>query len=402
MHQRNNNANTTTTFVSPSRPGSIQHIDTGGARLIAFSSPSSRSSSLSTTEVDHRYVPHSFIESDVTFESCLIFFKIISLFLQYILLYKSEKWVGPYSTPTDTFIHWRYIDRYVVVILIIFCLSLQQKFYFLRIFINIIALIYSFWTYSWKYVFLFTYPLVCSLLVNQDQQQQQVSISSNNLPEHLCTTNACDLRYETDFFRIEFNQRIRHILFSSFLSSYYICIVPLVFCDTHYIRLDIILLLQYGFILFLSLILIYTSHYLPLKLLTIFHRNGKHLGSWQCLTTSNTLLIPAWDEKNQIVYEPNSVVKHKRHIYRSSSSTVAEPGNMCHTRFAFLFSRPLVFPLILCSLQIILLMMQIISILFDQRWFVLLSQMIIFLFNTYTLRLTTRDIYLLYLVYYRE
>jgi hypothetical protein len=405
MHQRNNNPNTTATFFSSSRSSGVQQSETVGARLVAFCSKSSRSS-ISTNVIEHRYVPHPPMESDLTFESCLVFVKIISLFLQYLLLYKSEKWVGPYSISTDSFIHWRHIDRYVVGILIIFCLSLQEKLYFLRVLINIIALIYSFWIYSWKYVLVFTYPLICSLLVNQntksDQQQQQINISSNTLPGHWCSSSAYDLRYETDCLRIEFNQRIRHILFSSFLSFYYICIVPLAFCDTYYIRLDVILLLQYGFILFLSLVMIYTSHYLPLDLLTVFHRNGKHLGSWQCLPNHNNLpLISSWDEKNSIPYEPNSIVKYKRHVYRSTncSTTISEPGNTCHTRFAILFSRPFVFPLILSSLQILLLIIQIIFLLIDQRWFVLLSQMILFIFNTYTIRHTTRDMYLLYLVY---
>jgi hypothetical protein len=408
MHQRNNNANTATTLLPSSRSSSAQQYDTNNARLVAFCSGSS-----STNEIEHLYVPRPPIESDFIFDSCLIFFKIISLFLQYVLIYKSEKWIGPYYSPADSFVHWHHIDRYIVGILIIFCLSLPEKLFFLRIFINIIAFIYSFWMYSWKYVLVFTYPLVCSLLVyhdqnsksHQSQQEPQTLISSNTLPGHWCSTNAYDLRYETDCLRSEFNQRIRHILFSSFLSFYYICIVPLAFCDTHYIRLDIILLLQHGFIIFLSLILIYTSHYLPLELLTVFHRNGQHLGSWQCLTNNNNLpIIPSWDEKHPIAYEPNSTVKHKRHIYRSSSSssTVAEPGNMYHTRFAILFSRPFVFPFILCSLQVILLIFQIIFLLIDQRWFSVLSQMTLFVFNTYTIRHTTRDMYLLYLVYYCE
>jgi hypothetical protein len=406
MHQRNHNTNTNTTYISSSRSLGIQQNDTPSARLVAFCSKSSGYSSSSTNDIEHRYVPRPSLETDFIFETCLVFFKIISLFLQYLLLYKSEKWVGPYSTSTDSFIHWRHIDRYLVGILICFCLSLQEKFYFLRVLINIIALIYSLWIYSWKYVLVFTYPLVCSLLVHQDQEsksQQTISLSSNTLPGHWCSTNACDLRDETDYLRIEFNQRIRHILFSSFLSFYYICIVPLAFCDTYYIRLDVILLLQYGLILFLSLIMIYTSHYLPLDLLTVFHRNGKHLGSWQCLPNNNNIpIIPSWDERNTMPYEPNTIIKYKRHIYRSSncSTTIAEPGNSRHIRFGILFSRPFVFPLILCSIQMILLIIQITFLLIDQRWFVLLSQMILFIFNTYTLRHTTRDMYLLYLVYY--
>jgi hypothetical protein len=78
---------------------------------------------------------------------------------------------------------------------------------------------------------------------------------------------------------------------------------------------------------------------------------------------------------------------------------VAEPGNMYHTRFAILFSGPFVFPFILCSLQVILLIFQLIFLLIDQRWFAVLSQMTLFVFNTYTIRHTTRDMYLLYLVY---
>lgn len=410
MHQRNNNINILATASSSTRPGAFQQSDIVHARLVTFYSTPSGSSPMTTNEIQHRYVPRPFIESDFMFESCLVFFKVIALFLQHVLIYKSEKWLGPISTPNDSFIHWNHIDRYVIIILIIFCLSLQEKLYVLQAIINVVALIYSYWFYSWKYVLLFAYPLVCALLMNQDHNvkispQRQKLISSNNLPAHWCSTNACDLRFETDCLHIELQYRIRHILFSSFLSTYYICIVPIAFCNTYYIRLDLSPLLQYGSILFLSLIMIYISHYLPLELLTVFHRNGKHLGSWQCLAKSNNaVMIPSWDEKSESSYPANSVIKHKQHIYRSTnlSSTVAEPGNIYHTRFSILFSRPLFFPLILCSLQFILLTIQIILVFIDRRWFVLLSQMILFIFNTYTLHHTIRDMYLLYLVYCRE
>ena len=408
MHQRNNNNNPNVTSpyssTTTTNPDSISSTETMGARLIVFSSKYSNT----TNTVQHHYVPYPPIESDFVFESTLIVFKIVSLFLQYILLYKSEKWAGPSNISADSFIHWRHIDRYVIGILIIFCVSLQDKLYHLRVLINTIALTYSFWIYSWKYVLVFTYPLICSLLIDQnsksDQQQTMIN-TSNSLPEHRCSLNACDLRLETDCLRFEFNHRIRHILFSSFLSFYYICIVPLAFCDTYYIRLDVILLLQYGVILFLSLMMIYSSHYLPLHLLTVFHRNGKHLGSWQCLINHAYLpMIAFWDEKSSQSYELNSIVKYKRNVYRSSScsTTVCEPGNSGHTRFAMLFNRPFIFPLILCSLQILLLMMQLLLLFYDQRWFVLLSQMILFIFNTYTIHHTTRDMYLLYLVYSGE
>ena len=409
MHQRNNNSHPNSTLISSSRLNVATKDDTGHARLVAFRSLSRRASLTSTQDIEHYYVPRPSIESDIVFESCLTFFKIISLFLQYLLIYKSEKWIVPYSTSTDSFVHWQHIDRYVISILIIFCLSLHERLIFLKFLINIIALIYSFWFYSWKYILLFTYPLICSLLFYQDQNtithQQQRRITSNTLPGHWCSKNACDLRDETNHLYVEFYQRIRHIIFLSFLSSYYICIVPLAFCNMHCIRLDTGLLFQYSLILFLSLLIFYASHYLPLELLTVFHRNGEHLGSWECLTNhNNILMIPSWNEKNQMPYERNTIVKYRQHVYRSSNrcSTIAEPNNSYHLRFAILFSRPFIFPFILSSLQIILLILQIIYLLFDQRWFVLFSQMVIFFFNTYTIHHTVRDMYLLYLVYCRR
>ena len=404
MQQRNSNANTTTTFLSSFNSDMTKKNDPVAARLVAFSSGLSSTSQQLTSEVRHRYVPLPTIESDRVFESGLVVFKVIALFLQYLLIYKSEKWIGPYQSSNDAFLHWQHIDRYVVAILLIFCIALQPKFFVLRIAINVVALMYSFWIYSWKYVLAFAYPLICSVLVNQHQShahQSSAPITSNTLPGHWCSSSAGDLRYETDCLRLEFNQRVRLILFSSFLSSYYICIVPLAFCDTHNVRLDFVPLLHYGCILFLSLTILYVTHYLPLELLTVFHRNGKHLGAWQCVSATHTPTIPLWDEKHPLAYESNSLVKYKRHTYRSSASrsTVAEPGNISHSRFALLFSRPLFFPVLLFSLQFFLLLIQLVYLAVDQRWFVHLSQMILFLFNTYSLRHTVRDMYLLYLVY---
>jgi hypothetical protein len=404
MQQRNNNANTTTTFLSPFNSDSAKKTDpVAGARLVPFSSGLSSDSS-SITQVQHHYVPLPSIESDRVFELGLLVFKVIALLLQYLLIYKSETWAGPYRSSTDTIVHWQHIDRNVVAILLVFCVSLQPKLFVLRVAINFVALMYSFWSYSWKFVLAFTYPLVCSSLVSQNQShahQSSAPITSNTLPGHWCSANAEDLRYETDCLRLEFNQRVRLILFSSFLSSYYICVIPLAFCDTHFIHLDFVLVARFGCILFLSLTMVYITHYLPLELLTVFHRNGKHLGSWQCTSASHTPLTPVWDEKNPLPYESNSVVKYKRQTYRSSAScsTVAEPGNVCHTRFALLFNRPLSFPLILCSLQLCLLLVQIVYLVVDQRWFVHFSQMLLFLLNTHSLRHTVRDMYLLYLVY---
>src|SRR5689334_7225339 len=99
MHQRNNPNVTTSGYSSSTNPSNISPNEIVGARLVAFSSKS-----LNTiNNIEHRYVPHPPIETDFIFELGLIAFKIISLFLQYLLLYKSEKWVGPSTISTDSF-----------------------------------------------------------------------------------------------------------------------------------------------------------------------------------------------------------------------------------------------------------------------------------------------------------
>ena len=99
MQQRNNNAPTTTTFLSSFNSDTAKKNDPVAARLVAFSSGLSSSSQL-MPEVRHRYVPLPTIESDRLFESGLVVFKVVALFLQHLLIYKSEKWIGPYRSST--------------------------------------------------------------------------------------------------------------------------------------------------------------------------------------------------------------------------------------------------------------------------------------------------------------
>lgn len=403
----NGNLSSTSTTLSSMNTVGSKKTENVGARLVAFASHYSKSTLNSTNgEVKHHYVPPSEVESDRFFDLFSTVLKLVCLLLQYLLIYKSEKWLGPYFSSTDSFVHWQHMDFYMIIILILICVSSEQRLIHFRLLISLIALVYSCWVYSWKSFLIFTYPIVCSVLVIGClyPYDKISSFSSNNIPAHWCSDNAIDLRNETNCLRSEFNHRLRFVLLSSFITFYYVSIIPLAFCDTKYIYFDLAILIPYGCIILLSSIMLNAVRYFPLELLTVFHRNGQHLGNWTCLENYNSTHPTNWDEKSPQSYEPNSIVRHKRQFYRSSAKfwSVAEPGNVCHSRFAVLFSRPFMFSSVLCCIQIILLFTQVLQLLFDRRWFVHFTQMIVFLFNTYSLRSTIRDMYLLYLVYCRE
>lgn len=405
MQSKTNPTNSSATLLSTINSGNSKKIETIGARLVAFSSRSSSFAATLSSGVEHVYVPRPDLVPDWLFETGSILFKIIALLLQYLLIYKSEKWQGPYHSPTVSIIQWSHIDYYLLAILIIFCLSNHRKLLILRVSINFLALLYSFRFYSWRHFLVFTYPLFCRILISHDQNNSQRSSTgistSNPIAGHWCSNNASDLRYETECLRQDFNRRIRLILFTAFLNTYYICLVPIVYCDINIIRFDHLRLFLFALTLFLSFLMMTISYSLPLELLTVLHRNSQHLGSWDPISTHPGPMIALWDEKNPSPYEPNSLVRHKRQVYRSCAtcSTAAEPGNASHKRFARLFTRPMLFPLILFSIQVFLLILQCLCLFFDRRWFVHLAQMIVFLFNTYTIRRTARDMFLLYFVY---
>lgn len=54
-----------------------------------------------------------------------------------------------------------------------------------------------------------------------------VSVQYTNM--HICTSNPKIIRTEVENMRLDFNNRLTQILFSSFISAYYACFLPLVF-----------------------------------------------------------------------------------------------------------------------------------------------------------------------------
>ncbi|CAF1177352.1 unnamed protein product, partial [Didymodactylos carnosus] len=152
---------------------------------------------------------------------------------------------------------------------------------------------------------------------------------SLSTPDHWCTSNVYQLRDETERLRCEFNNRLKSILYSTFLNTYSITIIPILFSTRKYIRFDFLMLSQFVFIIYLSLFVLKSSHYLPVQFLTTLHRNAKHLGQWNRLTTSTGTTIPqVWDDQ-QSNYEQYSIVKHRRVLYQCKKGTNANDQPDC-------------------------------------------------------------------------
>lgn len=63
---------------------------------------------------------------------------------------------------------------------------------------------------------------------------------------HICTSNPKIIRTEVENMRDDFNNRLTQILFSSFISAYYACFLPLVFVQVCYYINTVITYITHG------------------------------------------------------------------------------------------------------------------------------------------------------------
>lgn len=157
---------------------------------------------------------------------------------------------------------------------------------------------------------------------------------------HNCVMTPDVIREEVETLKIDFNNRVKQILFNSMLIAYYMTFVPLCFAQNT-LFYDSWWVGQHVFLTWLSAFLMLCVHFLPPKYLDLMHRCSQHLGRWQKVEGRHAHVpYNAWSELQ--VWPQGALVKHVRGLFKAEGINVtAEPGNSMHGRFYFLFHRPL-------------------------------------------------------------
>ncbi|XP_052811219.1 transmembrane protein 39A-B-like isoform X3 [Mya arenaria] len=339
----------------------------------------------------HAHIPEIQGDTNISFEAMLYVFGFIVMCLQYINLYKTVWWLP--NSHANYALNFYLIDPYLVAFLcvlmsrrLLWCFvqeiygprSGRGLLYMLvqacKVTLVSLAVISLFFTvfhvlrnHSLLYCLFLCCPIVTyiflfgptvkplylkslnwpSSVAEKYSPKHKPGVDREQVLYHNCVMSPEVIRDEVENLKVDFNNRVKQILFNSMLTSYYMTFVPLCFaqnnCDTCWNTLyyDTWWVGQHVFLTWLSAFLMLCAHFLPPRYLDLMHRCSQHLGRWQKVEGRHAHVpYNAWSELQ--VWPQGALVKHVRGLFKAEGVNVtAEPGNSMHGRFYFLFHRPL-------------------------------------------------------------
>ncbi|XP_041350642.1 transmembrane protein 39A-like isoform X2 [Gigantopelta aegis] len=207
---------------------------------------------------------------------------------------------------------------------------------------------------------------------------------------HSCTLTPDVVREEVESLKVDFNNRVKQVLFNSMLTAYYMAFVPLCFAQNT-LYYDTWWVGQHVCLTWLSAFLMLIAHFLSPRYLDLLHKCALHLGRWQRVEGRHAHVpYNAWSELQ--VWPQGALVKHVRGLFKAEGVNVtAEPGNSMHSRFYFLFHKPLRVINWLLILGWLLVGYQFFRLLQCMEWSHIVSLALMLFCNYYTLFKLMRD-----------
>lgn len=245
----------------------------------------------------------------------------------------------------------------------------------------------------------------------------------NGIPMHCCSTNPSVVRDEIEMLKNDFNDRFKQTLFTSVINAYYAGFVPCFFAQ-NFLYYDVLWATQHIVFVWLSGFTMCAKFCFPAKYCDVLHRAALHLGQWTRIDgRSNNNQPPATWSKS-VAWPTGSVVRYNGELYKSTGPvTLAIPGDVTHYRFYVsvvsrgtpglsskyvvfslqkLFNNPSIFYMVLTSVQMFLVMLQILLLCFSVEWHNILSLSFLTLTNHHTLFKLVRDYLVTQKVYAAE
>ncbi|CAI9738695.1 Hypothetical predicted protein [Octopus vulgaris] len=392
----------------------------------------------------HGYLPDIPRENNLLFEFLLYMLGVLILFLQYVNLYKTVWWL-PHSHANYA-LNFYLIDPYLVSFLLllmsrrlVWCFvqevyGSKNKKSVLYWFVQLIKLVIVtgiLGTFCWsayhvivRYSFVnslfLCYPLATYLILfgftlkpifqrnllwpcqvvdksvspssqkHKNSQDSSHTSSEDSVLSHTCTLTPDIVREEVECLKLDFNNRVKQVLFNSMLTAYYMAFVPLCFAqntlyyDTYWVG-------QHVCLAWLCAFLLLIVHFLPPQYLDLLHKCALHLGRWQKVEGRHAHVpYNPWSELQ--VWPPGVLVKHVRGLFRAEGINItAEPGNSMHSRFYFLFHWPLRITNYLLFLSFTLVIYQFVRLLLCTEWNHIVSLALMLFCCDYTLFKLFRD-----------
>ncbi|XP_030232562.1 transmembrane protein 39A isoform X1 [Gadus morhua] len=215
-------------------------------------------------------------------------------------------------------------------------------------------------------------------------------------PTHTCHTHTHThtpelIRGEVEELKSDFNRRIKEVLFNSLFSAYYVAFLPLCFVkSTQYY--DMRWSCEHLIMVWINAFVMLMSQLLPPSYCDLLHRSAAHLGRWQKLEHGSYSNAPqhVWSEST--IWPQGVLVRHSRSLYKAVGTyNVALPSDISHSRFYFLFHKPLRILNLLIWIESTVVLYQLYSLLRSERWNHTLSLGLILFCNYYVLFKLLRD-----------
>ncbi|CAH0385221.1 unnamed protein product [Bemisia tabaci] len=218
---------------------------------------------------------------------------------------------------------------------------------------------------------------------------------------HICSTSPQVIRDEVEYFKTDFNNRMKQVLFSSVMNAYYAGFVPCCFVQ-NFLYYDVNWATQHLTFTWLSCFIMYFIHLYPIRYYDTLHRAALHLGKWTKVE-SRMCHIPSHTWTDSTLWPQGALVRHSKELFKAEGITnAAEPGNISHTRFFLLFNDPTTLLYTQVALQFCIVMLQVGILLQASEWYHILSLMTLLFINYYPLFRLGRDFLVSWKMYRAE
>lgn len=241
-----------------------------------------------------------------------------------------------------------------------------------------------------------------SRLLNQPDS----SGSQNNFVSLGNSSDPQMIRKEVKLLCQDFNARISEIVFCSMVCAYYVGLVPMFFMKSHQYY-DMAWSLQHTILVLFNSFALLSSHLLNPKYLHVLHKCALLLGDYKLESDSpvteseknKEMALTTYDRSRGVkewsadsVFQYGAKVKHNGKVYNSiGMHNVAEPEDVTHSRFYFMFSDPLRLMNWLLLAHIAVVIFQIYLLMSSSKWDHLISIALMQFFSYYVLFRSLRD-----------
>ncbi|XP_033098313.1 transmembrane protein 39A-like isoform X2 [Anneissia japonica] len=391
---------------------------------------------ITITPIRHLDIPSLPTDGNLFFEAMMLVYLLMALFLQYVNIYKTIWWLP--VPPSNTALNFYLINPFLVIFITVvlsrrliwslvsfqgnvltisFCVIQLFKFVLVVGFVFLAG--YSLWKLfgnnSPLNILFLAYPLVSYFLLygltfdtstpifllqssvkSMDDDYSKVGSHdlSRIIPLHKCTHSPSDTRREADLLKVDFNMRIKNVLFNSMVCAYYVGFVPICFLQSS-MYLDLWWSCQHIAFVWINSFIMFSSHFLPHKYCDVLHRCALHLGCWQKIDHgySNT---PQHVWSDLTVWPQGVLVRYQKALYKAvGQQNVAQPSDSSYARFYFMFSQPLRVLNIMVVLQIFVVVYQLYLLARYSHWNYVISISLLLFSNYYVLFKLLRDRFVL-------